>query len=67
MVFHNSIVQEVSNPAYANETFRARAGYKEGDVHDAPGRRNRDFKPMTYGSFRGIPNYRHSEPYCQLK
>ena len=67
MVFHNSVVQEVSNPAYANETFRARNGYKEAHVHDPAGRRNRDFKPVPYGTFRGIPNYRQSEPYCQLK
>ena len=64
MVFHNGVHQEISNPSYANETFRAKAGFKEGHVHDAAYRRNRDFKPVPYGSFRGIPNYRHSEPYC---
>lgn len=67
MVYHNSRAQEVSNPAYGDETWRARHGYKEAHVHDAPYRRNRDFKPVPYGTFKGMPNYRHSEPYCLLK
>ena len=29
MVFHSVVAQGAANPAYANETFRARAGYKE--------------------------------------
>ena len=67
MVFHNAIGQPVSDPNYGNETFRARHGYKEEHTHDPPYRRSRDFKPMTYGSFKGMLNYRHSEPYCLLK
>ena len=29
MVYHNSVNLAISNPAYSNETFRARHGYKE--------------------------------------
>ena len=67
MVYHNSRVQTISDPAYENETFRARHGYKEGHVHDPPFRRNRDFKAVPYGTFRGMPNFRHAEPYALLK
>lgn len=67
MVYHDHVVQGVSNNAYANETFRARQGFKETHQHDPTFRRNRDFKPVGYGTFRGLPNYRHSEPYCLLK
>jgi len=67
MVYSNAVHQPISDPNYGNETFRARHGYKEEHAHDAPYRRNRDFKPVGYGSYRGILNFRHSEPYCQLK
>jgi hypothetical protein len=67
MVFHNSVHQSISDPSYSNETFRARHGYKEEHTHDPAYRRNRDFKPVPYGTFRGMPNYKHSEPYCLLK
>ena len=67
MVYHDHVVQGVSNNAYSNETFRAKNGYKETHQHDPTYRRNRDFKPVGYGTFRGLPNYRHSEPYCLLK
>jgi hypothetical protein len=30
-------------------------------------RRNRDFKALPYGTAGGMPNYRHAEPFCQLK
>ena len=30
-------------------------------------RRNRDFKAMPYGTAAGMPNYRHAEPFAQLK
>ena len=67
MVFQNAIAQNITEPNYGNETFRARHGYKEEHTHDAPYRRNRDFKPVNYGSFKGMLNYRHSEPFCLLK
>lgn len=67
MVYHNAVSQVISNPAYDNETFRAKHGYKESHQHDPAYRRNRDFKPVPYGTFRGMPNYKHSEPYCLLK
>lgn len=59
---------QVSDPAmYGDEIWRSQHGYKEIYTHDAPFRRNRDFKPVPYGTFGGMPNYRHSEPFCQLK
>jgi hypothetical protein len=67
MVFTNAINNAASDPNYSNELFRARHGYKEEHAHDAPYRRNRDFKPVPYGSFKGMLNYRHTEPFCQLK
>ena len=67
MVFHNTITSYNGDPSYDNEMFRSRHGYKERHQHDPPFRRNRDFKPVPYGTFRGMPNYRHTEPYCLLK
>ena len=55
------------DPAYEDEIWRSKHGYKEVHQHDAPMRRNRDFKPVPYGTFGGMPNYRHAEPWCQLK
>eukprot|EP00355_Strombidium_rassoulzadegani_P001566 CAMPEP_0168613934 /NCGR_PEP_ID=MMETSP0449_2-20121227/3710_1 /TAXON_ID=1082188 /ORGANISM="Strombidium rassoulzadegani, Strain ras09" /LENGTH=270 /DNA_ID=CAMNT_0008654589 /DNA_START=9 /DNA_END=821 /DNA_ORIENTATION=- len=66
MVFHNTISMRAM-PGYEDETWRSKHGYKELHQHDAPYRRNRDFKPMTYGSWKGIPNYKHSEAWCHLK
>jgi len=67
MATHDNIVFNPSLPEYGNEAFRARNGYKEVEQHDPPARRNRDFKPVPYGSARGPLNYRHSEPWCLLK
>lgn len=67
MVFHNTVYMKASDPNYENETFRARNGFKEQHAHDAPFRRSRDFIPVTYGAYVGIPNYKHSEPYSLLK
>jgi hypothetical protein len=67
MVYHNHTCQDISNLSYGNETFRARNGFKEGHVHDPPQRRNYDFKPIPYGTFRGIPNYRRSETFESMK
>lgn len=67
MVYSNTVKYTVTEPAYDNETWRAKHGYKEVHQHDAPFRRNRDFKPVPYGTFGGMPNYRHAEPFCQLK
>lgn len=66
MVYQNHIAYR-AGPGYENETFRARHGYKESEAHDAPYRRNRDFKPVPYGSAKGILNYRHSEPFALMK
>lgn len=67
MVFSNAIKQEVSDGDYGNDVWRQRHGYKETHTPDHPFRRNRDFKPVPYGSAKGPLNFRHSEPYCLLK
>lgn len=67
MVFENTVKQRILDPAYENEHFRAKHHYKEGHQHDPPQRRNRDFKPVNYGSFRGILNYKRAEPFESLK
>jgi len=64
---HNYIAGYGGDQDYASPMFRASHGFKENHQHDPPMRRNRDFKPVPYGSFRGFVNYRHSEPYCLLK
>lgn len=66
MVYHNHISYSGA-PNYGNEVFRARHGYKDAEAHDPPYRRNRDFKPVPYGSAKGMLNYRHSEPFSLLK
>ena len=67
MVYANTVKQPISDPAYSNEVFRVREHYKEVHQHDPPFRRNRDFKPVNYGSFRGILNFKHAEPFADLK
>lgn len=52
---------------YGNETWRASHGYKEAHIPDPPARRNRDFKPIRYGAFVGIPLYKDPEPFNLLK
>ena len=64
MVFHNYVRLPGVTSAYEDEAWRAKHGYKEVKQHDAPYRRNRDFKAVPYGNFIGMPNYRHSEPWC---
>ena len=67
MVFTDTVVQKYVDPAYENEVFRARNHYKELHQHNPPQRRNRDFKPVNYGSFRGILNFKHAEPWAIFK
>ena len=67
MVYTDTIKQGVLDPAYQNEVFRARSGFKELHQHNPPQRRNRDFKPVNYGSFKGMLNFKHAEPFAQLK
>ena len=54
-------------PGYDDAMWRHSHGYKENHIHAAPFRRNRDFKPVPYGAFGGMPNYRHAEPFALLK
>ena len=55
------------NSVYANESMRARNHYKELHVHNAPPRKNKDFKPMLYGDFRGMLNFKLAEPWGHLR
>ena len=64
---HNMKAMPISNPDYANETWRAKHGYKEEHTPDPPFKRCRDFKPINHGTFIGIPNFRHSEPFMFMK
>jgi len=67
MVFHNNIKQNIESAQYDNELWRSRNGFKEMEVHNPPYRRNRDFKPVNYGTFKGIPNFKHAEPWQLLR
>lgn len=67
MVYQNTVKYRVPDPRYQDETWRAKNHFKEEHQHDAPLRRSRDFKPLTYGSARGMPNYRHAEPWLNMK
>ena len=67
MVYSNTVKMTISDSRYGDELWRARHGYKELHQHDAPLRRNRDFKPVPWGAAIGMPNYRHSEPFLMLK
>ena len=67
MVYSDSIQQFIYDRRYKNEHFRSKHGYKEEFVHARPHRKNRDFKPIHYGDFVGLPNYKHSEHFCHLK
>ncbi|CAI2377829.1 unnamed protein product [Moneuplotes crassus] len=46
------------------ESYRTKHGFKELDIHNSPKRRNRDFKPMLYGDFIGMLNFKLSEPWA---
>ena len=63
----DSVTYKASEPAYDDPHFRQEHGYKSTSIHSAPYRRNRDFKPVPYGAYGGMPNYRHAEPFALLK
>ena len=67
MVYHNTVKYPVPDARYADETWRSMHHFKEVHQHDAPLRRSRDFKPVPWGTARGMPNYRHSEPWLNMK
>ena len=67
MATKDTMRQPCPDPAYANETWRAKHHFKELDMHIPPVRRNRDFKATPYGAAVGMPNYRHATPYLLLK
>ena len=67
MATRNNVTTPIPDPRYKDETWRAAHHFKEEHQHDAPYRRNRDFKPVPWGTARGMPNYRHSEPWLNMK
>jgi len=67
MATKDTMRQPCPDPAYANETWRAKHHFKELDMYIPPVRRNRDFKATPYGAAVGMPNYRHATPYLLLK
>ena len=67
MVYSNEITQIIPDPAYKNDYWRAKHHYKETHMHNPPLRKNRDFKAVPFGTFRGMPNYKHAEPFLLLK
>lgn len=67
MVYSDTVKQNIADPAYSNEFWRAKHGFKEEHVHNPPFRRNRDFKPVNYGSFKGMLNFKNAEPFSILK
>ena len=67
MVYENVVKYHPSDPDYNNEVWRAKHHYKELHQHDPPYRRSRDFKPVGFGSFKGMPNFKHAEPWAVMK
>lgn len=68
MVYWTSIDQPSKTAGqYSNESFRSRNGYKEMEVHNSPHRRNKDFKPVLYGDFIGMLNFKLSEPWALMR
>ena len=67
MVYHNTVRYPVPDDRYSDETWRAQHHFKEVHQHDPPQRRNRDFRPIPWGAARGMPNYRCSEPWLNMK
>ena len=67
MVTHNTVKYPIPDPRYGDETWRAKHHFKEEHQHNPPMRRSRDFKPVPWGTARGMPNYRHSEPWLNMK
>lgn len=69
MVYWTAINQEPGKKggSYYNESFRARHGYKEMHVHNAPPRKNKDFRPTLYGHFRGMLNFKLAEPWALMR
>ena len=69
MVYWTSHQQSAkySGDATANESYRVKYGFKELEIHNNPQRRNKDFKPMLYGDFIGMLNFKISEPWTLLR
>ena len=65
MVYWTSIKQPsaTDNSVYGNEMMRLHSGMKESHIHNSPPRKNKDFRPMLFGDFRGMPNFKLSEPW----
>ena len=67
-MYSDTVTLPIHNKAgYGNEVARSRFGYKEEHFHSRPERRSRDFKPERFGSWIGMPNFKHSEPWAIVK
>ena len=68
MVYWTSIHQQHKKDyGYGVEEYRVKHGFKEMHVHNAPPRKNKDFKPVLYGDFIGMLNFKLSEPWGLLR
>lgn len=65
--YSDVIARGREDPEKSNSVWRAKNGYKEMEVHDPPPRRNNDFKAVHSWSAKGMPNYKHAEPFYLLK
>lgn len=52
---------------YHNEVYRTKHGFKEMHPHNPPPRKNKDFKPVLYGDFIGMLNFKLSEPWTLMR
>lgn len=50
-----------------NDSYRVKNHFKELHVHNSPPRKNKDFKPVLYGDFIGMLNFKLSEPFAMLR
>jgi hypothetical protein len=69
MVYWTAHKQPAANDGsiLGNEMYRVHNGFKELHVHNPPPRKNLDFKPMLFGDFRGMPNFKLSEPWSLFR
>ena len=69
MVFWTNVQTKdtAAGHTYQNEVYRHKYGFKELHVHNPPKRRNKDFKPVLYGDFIGMLNFKLSEPWALMR
>ena len=69
MVFWTSLPQNGNKATTidGNDSYRTKNGFKELHIHNSPPRKNPDFKPMLYGDFIGMLNFKLSEPWAMMR